>query len=120
MDQETDEVGVVRVLLCSTKRGDAGARSVALSPRHGPGQHRPYPDRALVAFYPLAGRLCLGSDGSPRIDCNAEAALFVVAWSELIIDALRDLKPSPALRRLFVPHIEPVIHHARHTEGGCT
>ncbi|XP_040378591.1 putrescine hydroxycinnamoyltransferase 1-like [Oryza brachyantha] len=65
--------------------------------------------KALVAFYPLAGRLrrCAGG-GRPEIDCNAEGALFVVARSsELTVDAFSDLKPSPELRRLFVPRIEP-------------
>uniref|UniRef100_J3L016 Uncharacterized protein n=1 Tax=Oryza brachyantha TaxID=4533 RepID=J3L016_ORYBR len=64
--------------------------------------------KALVAFYPLAGRLrrCAGG-GRPEIDCNADGALFVVARSELTVDAFTDLKPSPELRRLFVPRIEP-------------
>uniref|UniRef100_A0A0D9V146 Uncharacterized protein n=1 Tax=Leersia perrieri TaxID=77586 RepID=A0A0D9V146_9ORYZ len=64
--------------------------------------------KALVAFYPLAGRLRLeGDHGRPDIDCNAEGALFVVARSELTVDAFSDLKPSPELRRLFVPRLEP-------------
>ena len=35
--------------------------------------------RALVDFYPLAGRLGVDADGRFVIDCNAEGALFTVA-----------------------------------------
>nr|BAD08987.1 hypothetical protein [Oryza sativa Japonica Group]BAD09719.1 hypothetical protein [Oryza sativa Japonica Group] len=35
--------------------------------------------RALVAFYPLAGRLHVDGGSRPKIECNAEGALFVVA-----------------------------------------
>ncbi|KAF0917266.1 hypothetical protein E2562_017445 [Oryza meyeriana var. granulata] len=62
--------------------------------------------KALVPFYPLAGRLSFEGKSRPEIDCNAEGALFVVAQPELTIDDFSDLKPSPELRRLFVPHIE--------------
>ncbi|KAF0917280.1 hypothetical protein E2562_017456 [Oryza meyeriana var. granulata] len=50
--------------------------------------------KALVAFYPLAGRLRVDSDGQLEKDCNAEGALFVVAQIEEAIH------PPP-------PHIEP-------------
>ncbi|XP_052166063.1 putrescine hydroxycinnamoyltransferase 1-like [Oryza glaberrima] len=63
--------------------------------------------KALVAFYPLAGRLHVDGSSRPKIECNAEGALFVVARSELTVDDFSDLKPSPELRRLFVPRIEP-------------
>uniref|UniRef100_A0A0D9V0P3 Uncharacterized protein n=1 Tax=Leersia perrieri TaxID=77586 RepID=A0A0D9V0P3_9ORYZ len=65
--------------------------------------------KALVAFYPLAGRLRSesGDHGRPDIHCNAEGALFVVARSELTVDAFSDLKPSPEFRRLFAPRLEP-------------
>ncbi|KAF7033627.1 hypothetical protein CFC21_044714 [Triticum aestivum] len=61
---------------------------------------------ALVAFYPLAGRL--GMDGNDRaeIDCTGEGALLVVARSDLTIDDLCGFLPSPELRTLFVPRVE--------------
>ncbi|XP_066387685.1 hydroxycinnamoyltransferase 4-like [Miscanthus floridulus] len=62
--------------------------------------------KALVAFYPLAGRAGVDGDGRIQIDCNSEGALFVVARSKLSID---DLMPFPELRgsMMFVPRVEP-------------
>uniref|UniRef100_A0A0D9XZI6 Uncharacterized protein n=1 Tax=Leersia perrieri TaxID=77586 RepID=A0A0D9XZI6_9ORYZ len=65
--------------------------------------------RALVAFYPLAGRLAMDDDdGQLRIDCNGEGALLVVARHDgLAVDDFDGFGPSPELRRLFVPRVEP-------------
>jgi shikimate O-hydroxycinnamoyltransferase len=63
--------------------------------------------KALVPFYPLAGRLDVDEDGRLQITCNSEGALFVVAHVNLKLDDLNDFKPSPELRRMFVPRIEP-------------
>ncbi|RCV24528.1 hypothetical protein SETIT_5G092100v2 [Setaria italica] len=63
--------------------------------------------KALVAFYPLAGRLGVDSSGRIQIDCNGEGALFVVARSDVTVDEIKDVKPSPELRRQLVPRIEP-------------
>uniref|UniRef100_A0A453GP19 Anthranilate N-benzoyltransferase protein 1 n=2 Tax=Aegilops tauschii TaxID=37682 RepID=A0A453GP19_AEGTS len=62
--------------------------------------------KALVAFYPLAGRLSVDGDGRPEIDCAGQGALFVVARSDLTVDGFVDFQPSPELRRLFVPRVE--------------
>ena len=63
--------------------------------------------KALVAFYPLAGRLGVDDDGRAEITCNCEGALFVVARADFTVDDIKDgFKPSPELRRLFVPRIE--------------
>ncbi|KAF0917268.1 hypothetical protein E2562_017447 [Oryza meyeriana var. granulata] len=87
-------------------RRDAAAASIATD-FFDVGRLKKAMAKALVAFYPLAGRLCVDGDGRPEIDCNAEGALFVVARSELTVDTFSDFKPSPELRRLFVPRIEP-------------
>nr|CAB3483094.1 unnamed protein product [Digitaria exilis] len=65
--------------------------------------------KALVAFYPLAGRLGVdNNDGRVEISCNAEGALFVAArCDDFTVDDFVDFKPSPELRKLFVPRIEP-------------
>ncbi|CAO2163212.1 unnamed protein product [Urochloa humidicola] len=61
--------------------------------------------RALVPFYPLAGRLGAGHDGRLQIKCNGEGALFVVARAaDLTGDEIfDDYVPSPEIRRNFVP-----------------
>ncbi|KAL6655560.1 hypothetical protein ACP70R_006386 [Stipagrostis hirtigluma subsp. patula] len=63
--------------------------------------------RALVPFYPFAGRLGADSDGRAEIDCNAEGALFVVARSAAALDDFeKSFAPSTAMRDLFVPPYE--------------
>ncbi|VAI17962.1 unnamed protein product [Triticum turgidum subsp. durum] len=60
--------------------------------------------RALVPFYPLAGRMATGPEGRLEIDCNGEGALFVVARADFTGDEMfRDFEPSPEARRLLVP-----------------
>ncbi|CAN6353092.1 unnamed protein product [Urochloa humidicola] len=63
--------------------------------------------RALVPFYPLAGRLGTDADGRFVIDCDAQGALLVVARSDLTADDFNDVTPSPELKKLFVPRVEP-------------
>ncbi|KAJ1277337.1 hypothetical protein BS78_05G287000 [Paspalum vaginatum] len=66
--------------------------------------------KALVSFYPLAGRLGVDGNGRAEISCNGDdgGALFVVARSDhLTVDDVTSIKPSPELRRLVVPRIEP-------------
>lgn len=62
--------------------------------------------KALVAFYPLAGRLGMDSNGRAEIDCTGEGALFVVALSDLTVEDFSKLKPSRELNRLFIPRVE--------------
>jgi shikimate O-hydroxycinnamoyltransferase len=60
--------------------------------------------RALVPFYPLAGRLASGSGGRIEIDCTGEGALFAVARADFSGDEVfQDFEPSPEARRLLVP-----------------
>ncbi|XP_078155373.1 shikimate O-hydroxycinnamoyltransferase-like [Carex rostrata] len=59
--------------------------------------------KALVLFYPLAGRLATDKDGRLEIDCNGEGAFFVVARSKLTLDNLKGYQPSAENRKLFVP-----------------
>jgi len=66
--------------------------------------------KALVNFYPLAGRLDEEEEeggGRLQINCNGQGALFLVAHnSHLTVDHFSDLKPSSELRRLLVPPID--------------
>lgn len=58
--------------------------------------------KALVPFYPLAGRLKL-NDQSERleIDCNAEGVLFVVAESSSALDDFGNFAPTPDFQKLI-------------------
>uniref|UniRef100_A0A0E0L8Q5 Uncharacterized protein n=1 Tax=Oryza punctata TaxID=4537 RepID=A0A0E0L8Q5_ORYPU len=62
--------------------------------------------KALVPFYPLAGRLSQDSTGRPEISCTGEGVLFVTARSDTTVDDLGDLAPSDELRRMLVPEAD--------------
>ncbi|GMN36304.1 hypothetical protein TIFTF001_005923 [Ficus carica] len=57
--------------------------------------------KALVPFYPMAGRLRRDDDGRIEIDCNAHGVLFVEADTSSVIDDFGDFAPTPELRRLI-------------------
>ncbi|KAJ3687845.1 hypothetical protein LUZ61_017009 [Rhynchospora tenuis] len=59
--------------------------------------------KALVLFYPLAGRHVVGDDGRDQIDCNAEGVLFRVARLERIADSIQFEPMSPEIIELFIP-----------------
>lgn len=62
--------------------------------------------KALVPFYPLAGRLGFDSDGRLEIKCTGEGVLFVVARSDSTLEELGELAPSAEMNKLFVPNVE--------------
>ncbi|KAI7731859.1 hypothetical protein M8C21_032223 [Ambrosia artemisiifolia] len=49
--------------------------------------------RALVAFYPMAGRFKQGEHGRVEIDCQGQGALFLEAESDGMIDDFGDFAP---------------------------
>ncbi|CAK9167701.1 unnamed protein product, partial [Ilex paraguariensis] len=57
--------------------------------------------RALVPFYPMAGRLKRDDDGRIEIDCNGEGVLFVEAESDGVVDDFGDFAPTLELRKLI-------------------
>ena len=67
--------------------------------------------KALVPFYPMAGRLKRDDDGRIEIDCNAAGVLFVVADTPSVIDDFGDFAPTLELRQL-IPEVDhsPGIH----------
>ncbi|KAL9996704.1 putative quinate O-hydroxycinnamoyltransferase [Helianthus debilis subsp. tardiflorus] len=50
--------------------------------------------RALVSFYPLAGRFKQDKDGRVEIDCQGQGVLFLEAESDGIIDDFGDFAPT--------------------------
>lgn len=62
--------------------------------------------KALVPFYPLAGRLGVDRDGRPEVQCTGEGVVFVVARSDSTVDDFGDLSPSPELREKFCPSVQ--------------
>ncbi|XP_060172741.1 shikimate O-hydroxycinnamoyltransferase-like [Lycium barbarum] len=57
--------------------------------------------KALVPFYPMAGRLKRDEDGRIEIDCNGEGVLFVEAECDGVVDDFGDFAPTLELRRLI-------------------
>ncbi|XP_057967653.1 shikimate O-hydroxycinnamoyltransferase [Malania oleifera] len=57
--------------------------------------------RALVPFYPMAGRLKRDDDGRIEIDCNGEGVLFVEAETDSAVDDFGDFAPTLELRQLI-------------------
>ncbi|KAM0883419.1 hypothetical protein ACQ4PT_031648 [Festuca glaucescens] len=57
---------------------------------------------ALVAFYPMAGRLARDEDGRVEIDCSGEGVLFVEADApDAAVDDYGDFAPTMELKRLI-------------------
>lgn len=57
--------------------------------------------RALVPFYPMAGRLTRDEDGRIEIDCNGAGVLLVEAESDGFVDDFGDFAPTLELRQLI-------------------
>ncbi|KAJ3704757.1 hypothetical protein LUZ61_008462 [Rhynchospora tenuis] len=81
--------------------------------------------KALVLFYPFAGRHVVGSDGRDLVDCNAEGVLFVVARLDCTADSIQSEPMSPELEELFVPkvsHSSAPLHMSqiRHLKIRCS
>ncbi|KAB2612705.1 shikimate O-hydroxycinnamoyltransferase-like [Pyrus ussuriensis x Pyrus communis] len=57
--------------------------------------------KALVPFYPMAGRLKRDDDGRIEIDCGGQGVLFVEAETGSVLDDFGDFAPTLELRRLI-------------------
>lgn len=61
--------------------------------------------RALVPFYPMAGRLGRDEDGRIEINCNGAGVLFVVAETSSTINDFGDFAPTMELKQL-IPRVD--------------
>ncbi|KAG1326543.1 putative Shikimate O-hydroxycinnamoyltransferase [Cocos nucifera] len=64
--------------------------------------------KALVSFYPMAGRLVVNRDGRLEIECTGEGVPFVVARSNFTLGDFGDFTPPTDVRPLLVPPAESV------------
>lgn len=63
--------------------------------------------KALVAFYPLAGRLTRDPEtGRPEIDCTGEGVNFYTAELDATVDDFKDFAPSAEMRKKLVPTVD--------------
>ncbi|XP_078150108.1 putrescine hydroxycinnamoyltransferase 1-like [Carex rostrata] len=63
--------------------------------------------KALVIFYPLAGRLSRNPEtGRPEINCMGEGVNFYTAELDATLHDFTDFAPSVEMRKKFVPVIE--------------
>ncbi|EEE65225.1 hypothetical protein OsJ_20376 [Oryza sativa Japonica Group] len=77
--------------------------------------------RALVAFYPVAGRLGLDGDGRVQVDCTGEGVVFATARSGhyALDDLMGEFVPCDEMRDLFVVS-SPVGHAARRARAATS
>ncbi|KAL6279320.1 hypothetical protein ACE6H2_016201 [Prunus campanulata] len=71
--------------------------------------------RALVFYYPLAGRLREGPNRKLMVDCNGEGVLFIEANADVTLEQLGDAILPPC------PHLEEFLFNPPGSDGilGC-
>lgn len=59
--------------------------------------------KALVPFFPMAGRLARDEDGRIEIDCSGQGVLFVHAQTDAQVADFGDFAPTVEMRQLIPP-----------------
>ncbi|KAI3861863.1 hypothetical protein MKX03_001719 [Papaver bracteatum] len=57
--------------------------------------------KALVTYYPIAGRLKRNESGRAEIDCTGEGTIFIEAETDSLINDLGEFTPDERLKPLF-------------------
>lgn len=71
--------------------------------------------KALVHYYPLAGRLVEGRNNKIFVDCTGEGILFIEASADISLDQLGDTILSP------YQYLDKILYNVPGSEGiiGC-
>ncbi|XP_060196290.1 alcohol acyl transferase 1 allele RGa-like [Lycium barbarum] len=67
--------------------------------------------KALVFYYPLAGRLILGPKGKHMVNCNGEGILFTEAYADVELDMLGESIKPPC------PFLEDLLYNVPGSDG---
>ncbi|CAN0880228.1 HCT [Linum grandiflorum] len=71
--------------------------------------------KALVPFYPMAGRLVAdaGAGGRVELECNGEGVLFQEAEADVSLDEVGEFLPSSGSQDQFVSQLVPFVDYSK-------
>ncbi|CAN0880231.1 HCT [Linum grandiflorum] len=69
--------------------------------------------KALVPFYPMAGRLAVGGGGRVELECNGEGVLFQEAEADVSVEEVGEFLPSSGSQDQFVSQLVPFVDYSK-------